>query len=439
MMTISKRSLWPREYLRHFQRKPSLRFVALTWGSRGDVQPFVALGSELIRRGHRVVLAARAPFRSFVEEHGLDFFELEEDGTEELMHSLASSDGGPDGVKLLASWQRRMVPSQFRQFWQATAGADVLLSNAAFTSPALHIAERRGIPIFQAFFDPGFIPTRRYCVSDNRVQQRNELLNLATTRLKNLVGGLFTWDLVNAWRREQRLPVDLLGEYHRPGLLFRLPVLVAWSRELVERPDDWPEWFSQTGRWRLATQQQQPDARLKDFVEAGAPPVYIGFGSWGVHDKKAVTDLLLEALRVTGQRGILHRNTVDGRSSFPADVYVDDNLPHDWLFPRVKAVVHHGGAGTTGAVTTAGVPSVIIPAFFAQDVWGHIVREKGIGTMLSRRELSVDGLASALREVDRPEVRERARALGMRASNEGAEVHAADEIERWLKEAVAGR
>jgi sterol 3beta-glucosyltransferase len=437
MEKTSKWTLWPREYLRHFQRKPSFRFVALTWGSRGDVQPFVALGAELVRRGHRVVLAARAPFRSFVEEHGLGFFELEEDGTEELMHSLASSEGGPDGVKLFVSWQRRMVPSQFRQFWQATAGADVLLNNAAFTGPALHIAERRGLPIFQAFFDPGFIPTRRYCVSDNRVQQRNALLNLATTRLKNLAGGLFTWDLVNAWRREQRLPVDLLGEFHRPGLLFRLPVLVAWSRELVARPEDWPEWFSQTGRWRLPT-QQQPDARLKDFVEAGAPPVYIGFGSWGVHDKKAVTDLLLEALRVTGQRGILHRNTVDGRSSFPADVYVDDNLPHDWLFPRVKAVVHHGGAGTTGAVTTAGVSSVIVPAFFAQDVWGHIVREKGIGTMLSRRELRVDSLAAALREVDRPEVRERARMLGARASNEGGEVHAADEIERRLKEAVAG-
>jgi UDP:flavonoid glycosyltransferase YjiC (YdhE family) len=208
--------------------------------------------------------------------------------------------------------------------------------------------------------------------------------------------------------------------------------LAAWSRELVERPDDWPEWFAQTGRWQPPT-QQRPDARLKDFMEEGTPPVYIGFGSWGVHDKKAVTDILLEALRLTGQRGVLHRNTVDGRSGFPANVYVDDNLPHDWLFPRVKAVVHHGGAGTTGAVATAGVPSVIVPAFFAQDVWGHVLKQKGIGTMLARRELGVDSLAAALREVERPEVRERARALGARASTEGAQGHAADEIERRLQ------
>nr|WCO03958.1 Ctg10_386 [Cystobacter sp.] len=434
-MADGEGTLWPRAYLRHFQRKPSFRFAALTWGSRGDVQPFVALGAELIRRGHRVLLAARAPFRSFVEEHGLEFFEMEEDGTEELMHSLASSTGGPDGMKLMVTWQRRMIPSQFRQFWKASEGADVLLNNAAFTGPALPIAERRGIPIFQAFFDPGFIPTRRYCVLDNRIQERNAFLNVATTRLKNIAGGLFSLDLVNAWRREHHLPVDLLGENHRPGLLFRLPVLVAWSRHLVERPDDWPEWFAQTGRWRLAT-QQRPGQRLMDFMAAGEPPVYIGFGSWGVHDKKAVTDILLEALRVTGQRGILHRNTVDGRSEFPASVYVDDNLPHDWLFPRVKAVVHHGGAGTTGAVASAGVPSVIVPAFFAQDVWGHVVRQKGVGTLLPRRELRVDSLVAALREVAQPHVVERARALGVNASNEGAEVLAADEIERRLRDAA---
>ena len=111
-------------------------------------------------------------------------------------------------------------------------------------------------------------------------------------------------------------------------------------------------------------------------------------------------------------------------------------LPIFRLFPRVKAVVHHGGAGTSGAVATAGMPSVIIPAFFAQEVWGHILIRKGSGTMLARRELRVDSLAAALREVTKPEVRERAKALGVRASNEGGELQAADEIERHLREAA---
>jgi sterol 3beta-glucosyltransferase len=428
-------SLWPREYLRNFQPKKSLRFAALTWGTRGDVQPFVALGAELLRRGHRVLVAARAPFRSFVEAHGLEFFEMEEDGTEELMRLLAKSDGGPKGIGVFVQSQRSLVGPQFRQFWEASEGADALIMNAGFTAPALHIAEHRGLPVFQAYFDPGFIPTSRYCMADDRIQDFGPLGNLGRTRFRNVAAGLLTRDLVNAWRKERGMKTLVTGERHHPDLLYRLPVLAAWSPELIGRPDDWPEWFAQTGRWRLPM-KDEPSPRLRDFMAKGPAPVYIGFGSWGVHEKTELTELLLEALRITGDRAILHRNTVDDRRSFPEGVYVDDDLPHDWLFPQMKAVVHHGGAGTTGAVATAGVPSIIIPAFFAQAVWGDVLIRKGIGTLLVRRELTAQSLARALRSIDHPHIRERARALGERARREGGEAHAADEIEQRLREAV---
>lgn len=433
-MITSTPSLWPSPYLRNFRWKKALRIAMLTWGTRGDVQPFVALGAELLRRGHQVVLAARAPFRSFIEGHGIEFHEMEEDGTEDLMRFLAKSDGKPSEMKFFLDYQRSLIRPQFRQFWRASEGADAIISNGSPTTPALHIAERRGIPIFQAYFDPGFIPTKRHCLFDNRIQDRGALFNLTTTRLRNIAVGLFFWDLVNAWRREHGLSAKLLVELNPPSLLYRLPVLAAWSPSLVERPDDWPEWFVQTGRWRLP--EQKVDARLADFVAAGPPPVYIGFGSWGVHDRAAVTDLILEALRVTGDRAVLHRNTVDERSSFPEDVYVADDLPHDWLFPRMKAVVHHGGAGTTGAVATAGVPAVIIPAFFAQAIWGDVLIRKGIGTMLQRRDLCVATLVGALRDVARPAVRERARAFGERVTSDGAEKRAAHEIELRLSAAA---
>lgn len=426
---------WPDEYLRAFRPRESLRFSALTWGTRGDVQPFVALGAELTRRGHRVTIAARGPFRSLIESHGLGFFEMEEDGTEELMRLLASSRGGADGAKEFMTWQRRLLRPQFRQFWEATADTDVILSNAAFTTPALHIAERRGIPIIQAFFDPGFVVTRRYGIFDDRVQDRGPFLNILSTRLKNILGGLITLDIVRAWRKQLGLRAPLLGEFYKPALLRRLPVIVAWSTALLERPDDWPEWFVQTGRWHLPVKERvsQP---LLDFMAAGPPPVYIGFGSWGTHDKTAVTDTLLAALRETGDRAILHRNTVDGRSIFAPHIFVDDDLPHEWLFPQMKVIVHHGGAGTTGAAAAAGVPSIIIPAFFAQIPWGDIVTRKGVGALLMRDELRADTLAAALAKVSAPEVRERARALGERARAEGGVTLAADEIERRLKEAA---
>ncbi len=433
-MNNLRRLPWPAAYVRRFRPEGALRLVALTWGTRGDVQPFVALGAELVGRGHRVTIAARAPFRSLIESQGLGFFEMEEDGTEELMRVLAESRGGADGAKHFVTWQRSILRPQFSQFWEATEGADAILSNAAFTVPAVHIAEARGVPIVQAFFDPGFIPTRRYGLFDNRVEDRGALLNLASTRLRNIAGGLVTRGIVSAWREERGLRTPLLNEFNDPALLYRLPVIAAWSEALIERPDDWPEWIVQTGRWRLPVKERVSQA-LIDFMAAGPPPVYIGFGSWGATDKAAVTEVLLEALRITGDRAILHRNTVDERRAYPPHVFVDDDLPHDWLFPRVKVVVHHGGAGTTGAALAAGVPSIIIPAFFAQIPWGEIITQKGVGALLMRRDLRPESLAGAIEKVGAQAVRDRAAKLGARARAEGGVTLAADAIERRLEEA----
>jgi sterol 3beta-glucosyltransferase len=434
-MTSLTKTPWPPAYLRRFVPRERYRFVALTWGTRGDVQPFVALGAELARRGHHVTVAARAPFRGFIEQFGLGFHELEEDGTEELMRELADNAGGAAGVKVFLKWQRQLTRPQFRQFWAASEAADVLISNAAYTAPALHVAEGRGIPIVQAFFDPVFLATRSYGLFDERIQDRGALLNLVSTRLRNLASAALTADLVGAWRKERGLSWLRLNELHDPALLFRMPVFAAWSTALLPRPEDWPEPVVQTGRWHWPMQEHVSPS-LRAFMEAGPAPVYIGFGSWGTHDKTAVTELILEALRRTGNRGVLHRNTVDGRSTFPDNVYVDDNLPHEWLFPQVKAVVHHGGAGTTGAVAAAGVPSVIVPAFFGQVPWGDLVRQRGVGTMLARQALSADTLAAALHEVDPPRVRERARELGQRAKGEGGVTRAAEDIERSLRQAA---
>lgn len=427
---------WPPEYLRAWRRRETYRFTALTWGTRGDVQPFLALGAELQGRGHRLTIAARKPFQSLIEEHGLEFHEMEEDGTDELMHTLADSRGGAGGVKLFAAWQRRLIEAQLRQFWEASDGADVLVSNAAYTTPALHVAERRGIPIVQAFFDPGFVATRDHAIFDDRIQDRGPLLNVAATRSQNLAFGLLSLDIVSAWRRAHGMSPLRPFELHRPSLLSRMPVLAAWSSGLLERPGDWPDSFVQTGRWHMPVKELVSESLLH-FMSAGPPPVYLGFGSWGVHDRTAVTEAVLEALRVTGNRGVLHRNSVDGRRSFPEHVHVGEDLPHEWLFPRVKAVVHHGGAGTTGAVASAGVPSVIVPAFFGQIRWGELVSRRGAGKMLARDRLDARTLAEALRRVDDPGMRERAGALAERARAEGGVTLAAEAIVGWLEEAAS--
>jgi sterol 3beta-glucosyltransferase len=425
---------WPPEFVRNLRNKPSFRIAALTWGSRGDVQPFAALGAELVQRGHKVILAAREPYRKLIEEQGIEFHPMPEDGTEDLMRTLSNSTGGlPSLVKTVSAYSRSLVRMQFQSFWEATEGADVILTKSVSTAPALHIAERRGLPVFLMHFDPGFLPTEKFCLDGDHVRDRGGRRNLFMGRMTLLPMSFTLWDKVNRWRTAQHMPVDWTAKWARPSYFSRFPAFVIWSPHMLARPSDWPEWFVQTG-WLRLPRKTPVSLRLREFMAAGPPPVYIGFGSWGVHDKTEVTNILLEGLQATGNRAILLRNTVDDRSKFPDGILVEEELPHDWLFPRLKAAVHHGGAGTVGAVTTAGIPSIIIPAFPAQACWGNMILEKNIGTMLDRHTLSVEGLADALRWMDRPEVRGHASAMGALARRDGAEGLAADEIERRLRE-----
>jgi sterol 3beta-glucosyltransferase len=433
-MAAEKRPLWPSAHLRNFRRKPAYRFAVLDWGTRGDIQPYLALGAELVRRGHSVVIAARAPYRGLIEGQGIEFFEMEEDGTEDLMRSLAACATLPDMLRTSTGYSRRITVAQARLFWEASRGADAILAKVITTAPALHIAEGRGVPVFLTHFDPGFIPTREYCFTDRRIVDKGPRFNRFMAAFLLASFGLFLSDRVNAWRRERGMRADPLGMRIWAGHLSRFPALAAWSAHFLPRPADWPANVIQTGWWILRG-TAPVDRRLREFVEAGPPPVYIGFGSWGVHAKTEVTDTILAALRMTGNRAVLLGNTVDGRKDMPPTVIVADDLPHDWLLPRTKAAVHHGGAGTVGAVITAGIPSIVVPSFDMQTAWGHRIAEKGIGWMLDKRELDAGRLAAALRAAENPALRERAGALGAAARSEGGAAQAADEIERRLWEA----
>jgi sterol 3beta-glucosyltransferase len=434
-LTTDNRFLWPSAHLRNFRRKPAYRFAVLDWGTRGDVQPFIALGTELVRRGHQVVIAARAPFRPLIEEQGIEFFGMEEDGTDDLMRSLAACKGVPDMLKTSASYSRGLIGRQCRSFWEASRWADAVLTKVITTAPAVHVAEGRGVPVFLAHFDLGFLPTGSYCFLDGRIQDRGRMFNRFMARFLLLSMALSFSDRINVWRLGKGLPMDSLGRRNRSTYLSQFPAFAAWSPHFLSRPPDWPEWVVQTGWWRMPG-KPAVSRRLREFVEAGPPPVYFGYGSWEVHDKPAVTDMLLEVARATGNRAILLRKTVDDRTEFPQGVLVEEELPYDWLFPHLKAVVHHGGSGTSGAAIHAGVPSIVIPAFPAQAAWGHLVEEKGIGAILEQFDLRADRLAAALREVEKPAIRERAGIIGEAVRNDGGVQQAADEIERRLWEAT---
>jgi sterol 3beta-glucosyltransferase len=229
--------------------------------------------------------------------------------------------------------------------------------------------------------------------------------------------------MVNTWRQEAlELPPRgaLASELTRDGK--PVPVLYAFSPHVVPVPPDWPATTVVTGYWFLDRPATwQPPRALVDFLEAGPPPVYVGFGSMTAADPAALTRLVIEALRQAGLRGVLAAGWGGLQSgALPGHVFALEAAPHDWLFPRMAAVVHHGGAGTTAAGLRAGRPTIICPFFGDQAFWGERVFALGAGPRpMAQKSLTAERLADALRQaVGEPGYGQRAEALGQRLQAE---------------------
>ena len=397
-----------------------MRVTILTVGSRGDVQPYIPLGLGLKAAGHQVRLATHAEFATFVGDHGLDFAPVEGDPRAVL--------AGEAGQKWMASGRnsltfirqlRQVVQPVMDRFlnscWEACQGTEAIIFSA-FGIPGLHTAERLGVPCCAALLQPG-TRTRAFPSVLAPVGGPGP-----TNWLTHLVAEQLFWQPfrpgINRWRRRLGLPpTPFTGPYGRVYQA-RIPFLYGFSPSVLPKPADWPAWHHVTGYWFLDRPAAwQPPADLVRFLAAGPPPVSIGFGSMAAGDAPVLTRMALAALRMTGQRGVLLAGWSGfGRTDLPPDVFAIEAVPHDWLFPRVAATIHHGGAGTTGAGLRAGVPSIIVPFFSDQPFWGRRVAALGAGPApIPRRQLTAERLAAAIRRATGDEaMRARAAAVGAR-------------------------
>jgi UDP:flavonoid glycosyltransferase YjiC (YdhE family) len=332
----------------------------------------------------------------------------------------AAMEGGGNPLSSLQQFGR-MVSTGILQ-----AGADGLTAcqdaDMVIYSPvggyiATHIAEKLDVPAIGAIFQP-LHPTRAF-PSYASPTQRN--LGGFLNRLTYLASDTMFWvpyrSAVNQFRQEQlNLPqipvwVNEIRHWHR-----RSPVICGFSPSVVQKPPDWGDHVEITGYWFLDRQPGwQPPADLADFLAAGAPPVYIGFGSMSTRKPQETTELVLGALSRDRQRGLLLTGW-GGLSEIelPDYVFKIESAPHDWLFPQMAAVVHHGGAGTTAAGLQAGIPTIIVPHFIDQPFWGQRVADLGAGPQpIPRRQLTAERLADAITmAVTDEKMRRRATELG---------------------------
>jgi UDP:flavonoid glycosyltransferase YjiC (YdhE family) len=401
----------------------------------------VALGQGLRRAGHEVRIATFGSFRRLVEDAGLELAPLTGTGqaltdSEEGRAMLESGENIVKHVRAIRAISRKLV--QTEGFWDslhnACQPAEAIVYH--YTAPhGFHLAEKFGIPAIVTAIAPGVVPTGAF---PHPFWPGEPKLGATFNRLTHGICEQFMWQpfrtIINQWRQEHLglPPVPLRGPYPQ---IRRSSVIYAFSPSLVPRAPDWDERVQVTGFWFMDLPAWQPDRRLTDFLSAGLPPVYIGFGSVGTMDEEAGLGIVREALRLSGQRGIVNVRSEHLRAQASAGDFLPvDDVPHEWLFPRMRAVVHHGGSGSTGAGLRAGVPNIVVPFFSDQPFWGRRVAAVGAGPApIPRKELTPERLAAAIKTaVGDPSIRHNAAAIGEKIRAENGVECAVEIIGRYL-------
>lgn len=414
----------------------SQRILILTLGSQGDVQPYVALGMGLRQAGFEVLLATDPSFSSLVTSHALDFAPLHTSFAQ-----LVQSDAGKAALAGKKSFSLKQIMPMLRQVlddaWEIAQqyAPDAVIYHAKPLA-GYHIADKLGIPGFLAMALPLYSPTRSFANPIFGGSNYGGFLNQLSYTLFLKAALLPYRRLINQWRQEKLgLPPfrDELTLRNRP-----IPKLYAYSRHILPPPTDWDNTSLVTGYWFLDSfSDWQPPADLVAFLERGSPPIYIGFGSMPSQDLAQTTQLVIDAVHQSGQRAILATGWGGlSASEVPEHIHILQFAPHNWLFPQCLAVVHHGGAGTTGAGLRAGKPTVICPFFGDQPFWGKRIFELGVGSRpLPQKQLTATSLAQAIREVAlNLEMQQRAEALGEKIRAEDGVMQAVEIIQACLVE-----
>lgn len=363
----------------------------LTYGSRGDVEPFIALGVALLEQGFSVRMAAPATFAGLVEPFSIRYIPIESN-PDELAQAFADR-AGLDWARMIREMTRHVLPLAVKGFSavvEAAEGADMIIHSFLMTDAGHTLACLQGIPDISAQLFPVFLPTRHFPAvgfpaglpdwgwlnwtmhSINtfifrhmaRLLYRSIWNRLPETSIKHRIHQLSPWPFQS-----------------HAG--FQTPLLFAYSPALLPKPEDWPDYAHVTGYWRLPLPSNwTPPETVRQFLLQGPPPVYFGPGSMKTTQLYQILRMVVNALREMNQRIFLgvSPEQVPADISGP-DLFAMNGLPHVWLFPKMRFILHHGGAGTTGAALSAGIPNSALPFSADQVFWQRQLYRQRVGPL----------------------------------------------------------
>ncbi len=413
-----------------------MRIAIITSGSRGDVEPYLALSKGLCQAGHAARLVAHENYQALAAAHGVEFWPIAGNAQDVAqspeMRQLLEKGNFLAILKKMGKVAQDNALAFAQGGLAACEGMDLIIAGLGGVFIGVALAEKLDIPFMQSYYVP-FSPTRAY--PNALFPKMPAFVNGSLNRMSYRAAQQMMWQgfrSADNMARQQVLGLpgaSFFGPFGRERFT-QHPTLYCYSSAVIPAPPDWDARQVVTGYWFLDPDEEwTPPTDLLEFLQAGAPPIFIGFGSMSPRDPATMTQTILQALDRTQQRAIilsgwggLHANNL------PDTVYMVDSIPFAWLFPRVAAVVHHGGAGTTAAGLRAGVPSIIVPFFADQPFWGQRVAELGVGPRpIPRKQFTVERLAQAIETVVNDQ------AMRQRAADLGATIRSEDGIARAVE------
>lgn len=389
----------PRASIINFTPTKSLNITCLTIGSRGDVQPYIALCKGFLAEGHKPRIATHTEFEPWVRKHGIDFSPVDGDPAELMRICVENGMFTYSFLREASLKFRSWIDELLSSAWKACQGADVLIESPSAMA-GIHIAEALRIPYFRAFTMP-WTRTRAYphafAVPEHKI---GGAYNYFSYVMFDNVFWKAIAGQVNRWRKKELGLRSTNMDKMQPN---KVPFLYNFSPHVVVPPLDYSDWVRVTGYWFLdEASDWTPHTGLLDFISKaradGKKLVYIGFGSIVVSDPAALTKTVVDSVLKADVRCILSKGWSDRLGDpaavktevpLPPELHQIKSAPHDWLFTQIDAAVHHGGAGTTGASLRAGVPTIIKPFFGDQFFFGSRVEDLGVGICLKKVNVSV--------------------------------------------------
>jgi sterol 3beta-glucosyltransferase len=403
-----------------------MKLTIIAIGSRGDIVPHMALSLRLMRAGHSVCLVTHLAFEELVQSYHIPFFALDDEKKE-----FFQSEGGDKLLdpgtsparfaELLAQKIAEATPLYMQRPQEVCREADIIIVAFPCLLIGHALAEKYQKRLVLTMLQPMMLSTTAFPEPpDIGLPQwprpLGKALNQRSHRRAQQGFGQMFLPSANAARKSLfNLPPLTDSFYNSLPDAVEL-ILCGYSSLLVSKPSDWSEKIRLSGFWMLKHQEDwQPEKELVDFIHAGSPPIYIGFGSMRSYQPVETVELVEEALIRTGQRGILLVDPDAYSTQKRSDrLYLTNETAHDWLFPQMQAIVHHGGAGTTAASLQAGVPTIVVPSFGEQVFWGSQAARLGVGPRpISRTQLTAKKLAERIEAVLRnSNVKQRASEIG---------------------------